>query len=74
MTDAVFVRNTHPMEWTMMTYDEIRQSISELRAELSGCCLIRNERRAAEAEIAELEAQAAMQLAAIQAEMFPPDG
>jgi len=56
-----------------MTYDEIRQSIDELRAELIGCLLTPKERRETAAQIAELEAQAAVQLAAIRTELFPPD-
>jgi hypothetical protein len=61
------------MECDVMTYDDIQRSIDELRAELRGCYLTRKERRNAAAQLAELEAQAAALLPAIQAETFPPD-
>ena len=53
-----------------MRHQTIQQSILELRAELAGSLLTREERRDAHAELARLQAEAAKQLAILDAEDF----
>ena len=64
---AVFERKTQPKEATMR-HQTIQQSILEIRAELAGSLLTREERRGAQAELARLETEAAKQLALLDAE------
>ena len=53
-----------------MHYQTIQQSIHELRAELAGSLLTREERRDAQTELARLQAEAAKQQALLDAEDF----
>jgi len=66
---VVFERKTQPKEATMND-QAIDQSIQELRAELAGSILSRRERANACRQLARLQAEAATQLAILDAEDF----